>query len=84
MHFASDLAKVNPGEVRYLKAWTFPEDRATRFGNPALIFSTGAGIDQVVGLDLPPRAQLVRMVEEGLRLCGDGRSGAASRPVGLS
>ncbi|GGH61900.1 glyoxylate/hydroxypyruvate reductase A [Frigidibacter albus] len=66
VRFASDLAEVDPAEVRYLMAWTFPEDLATRFGNLELIFSTGAGIDQVVGLDLPPRAQLVRMVEEGL------------------
>lgn len=66
VRFASDLAELDPAEVRYLMAWSFPEDLATRYGNLELIFSTGAGIDQVVGLDLPPCAQLVRMVEEGL------------------
>ncbi len=66
VRFVSDAAEVDPAEVRFLMTWTFPVDLATRYPNLELIFSTGAGIDQVVKAELPPRARLVRMVEQGL------------------
>ena len=64
--FAGSLDEVDPAEIRYLMAWTFPDDLATRFPNLELIFSTGAGIDQMAGVYIPPGAKLVRMVEEGV------------------
>ncbi|MEI4488164.1 glyoxylate/hydroxypyruvate reductase A [Frigidibacter sp. MR17.14] len=64
--FATDPDAVDPADVRYLMAWTFPEDLATRYPNLELVFSTGAGIDQVVKAPLPPKARLVRMVEAGI------------------
>lgn len=64
--FAGDASAVDPAEVRYLMTWDFPPDLETRFPNLELIFSTGAGIDQVVNAPLPPRARLVRMVESGV------------------
>ena len=64
--FASNADAVDPAEVRYLMTWDFPADLDTRFPNLELIFSTGAGIDQVVKAPLPPKARLVRMVESGV------------------
>lgn len=64
--FASDAAAVDPADVRYLMCWTFPDQLATRYPNLELIFSVGAGIDQVTGVPIPPRARLVRMVESGI------------------
>lgn len=64
--FAGSLDDVDPAEVRYLMAWTFPEDLAARFPNLELIFSTGAGIDQMTGVEIPPGAKLVRMIEDGV------------------
>lgn len=64
--FVSDVNEVDPAKVRYLMTWDFPDDLATRFPNVELIFSTGAGIDQVVNAERPPGARLVRMVESGV------------------
>lgn len=64
--FASSADAVDPADVRYLMTWSFPEDLITRYPNLELIFSTGAGIDQVVNAPLPPKARLVRMVESGV------------------
>ncbi|WP_134500602.1 2-hydroxyacid dehydrogenase [Microvirga pakistanensis] len=64
--FVSDADEVDPAQVRYLMTWDFPSDLATRYPNVELIFSTGAGIDQVINAELPPKARLVRMVESGV------------------
>jgi glyoxylate/hydroxypyruvate reductase A len=66
LSFVSDADEVDPAQVRYLMTWDFPDDLATRYPNVELIFSTGAGIDQVVNAELPPKARLVRMIESGV------------------
>ncbi len=64
--FAGSVEEADPADVRYLMAWTFPDNLATRYPNLELIFSTGAGIDQMAGVDIPPGAKLVRMIEDGV------------------
>lgn len=55
-----------PQSVRYLAAWEPPADLGTRFPNLALLFSTGAGVDQFDFAALPPQLPVVRMVEPGI------------------
>ncbi|OZI48459.1 2-hydroxyacid dehydrogenase [Bordetella genomosp. 4] len=64
--FYSDATQVDPHAVRYLMTWTFPDDLADRYPNLEVIFSVGAGIDQVAQTPVPPGAKLVRMIESGL------------------
>lgn len=64
--FVSDAAQVDPLAVRYLMTWQFPDDLAERYPNLEVIFSVGAGIDQLSGTPIPPGAKLVRMIESGL------------------
>lgn len=63
--FSMDPATVDPDSVRYLMTWTLPKE-LERYRNLEVLFSTGAGIDQFPPNLLPPKAQLVRMVETGL------------------
>lgn len=55
----------DPAEIRYLITWTAPENLA-RFTNLEILFSTGAGIDQINTEGLQPDVLLVRMVEDGI------------------
>lgn len=64
--FASDAATVDPKSVRYLMTWVFPDNLHELYPNLEVIFSVGAGIDQVVNTPIPPGAKLVRMIESGL------------------
>ncbi|SHN09277.1 2-hydroxyacid dehydrogenase [Roseibium suaedae] len=64
--FAGSLDEIDPVDVRYLMAWTFPDDLAAKFPNLELILSVGAGIDQMTGVEIPAGAKLVRMVEDGV------------------
>lgn len=64
--FAGSLDEIDPADVRYLMAWAFPDNLAARFPNLELILSVGAGIDQMTGVEIPARAKLVRMVEDGV------------------
>lgn len=52
--------------VRYLAAWTPPDDIAQRFPNLEILFSVGAGIDQFDMSTLPPDLPVVRMTEPGI------------------
>ncbi len=65
--FATDLETVDAGSVRYILGWQFPDQMAQRFPNLELVFSIGAGIDQLTNIELPPGAKLVRMVDDGVR-----------------
>lgn len=55
----------DPEAVRFLAAWKPPEDLA-RFPNLELLFSIGAGVDQLDLSALPPGLPVVRMIEPGL------------------
>ncbi len=56
----------DPAAVRFLAAWTPPDDIATRFPNLQVLFSSGAGVDQFDFDALPPALPVVRMVEPGI------------------
>ncbi|PLC51288.1 glyoxylate/hydroxypyruvate reductase A [Pollutimonas subterranea] len=64
--FASDPAQIDPREVRYLITWNYPDNLAERYPNLDVIFSVGAGVDQMIQAQIPPRVKLVRMIESGL------------------
>ena len=53
-------------EVRYLVAWLPPDDLPSRFPKLEVLFSTGAGIDQLNLARLPPHIAVVRMVDPDL------------------
>jgi glyoxylate/hydroxypyruvate reductase A len=73
-HFAVELPDLpfhrntapDPTNVEYLVAWTAPADVASRFPNLKLLFSVGAGVDQLDLAALPPEVGVVRMLEPGL------------------
>jgi glyoxylate/hydroxypyruvate reductase A len=53
-------------QVRFLAAWLPPEDLAATFPNLEVLFSVGAGVDQLNLSQIPARVQLVRMIEPAL------------------
>lgn len=63
--FVTDVHSIDPAQVRYLFTWDVPEQLES-FENLAVLFSTGAGVDQFSAQRLPAEAQVVRMVEDGL------------------
>jgi glyoxylate/hydroxypyruvate reductase A len=74
-HFAAHAPDVpfriwpdvgDPAAVRYLAAWTLPDDLATEFPNLEVLFSVGAGIDQLDLSQVPGSVPVVRMIEPGL------------------
>ncbi|MCM2292700.1 glyoxylate/hydroxypyruvate reductase A [Allorhizobium sp. BGMRC 0089] len=64
--FTRDAAKVDPDAVRYLLTWTTPADLA-RYRNLELLFSIGAGVDQLDLAAIPASVKVVRMVEDGIQ-----------------
>jgi len=56
----------DPEAIRWLVAWTVPQDLAQRFPNLRLVFSVGAGVDQLDLETLPPDLGVVRMLEPGI------------------
>ena len=72
--FAEDLPDVrflrtgddyDPADIRYLVTWTAPDD-LYRLSNLEILFSIGAGIDQMTTDGLSPDVLVVRMVEDGI------------------
>lgn len=55
----------DPDDVRYLAAWTLPDDLGL-FRNLEVIFSVAAGVDQFDLSRVPPSLPIVRMIEPGL------------------
>ncbi|MBS1038749.1 MULTISPECIES: glyoxylate/hydroxypyruvate reductase A [Gluconobacter] len=73
--FASELPELafhvwpetgDPQKVRYLAAWQPPENLAENFSNLEVLFSVGAGVDQLNLASIPENVRVVRMMEPGL------------------
>lgn len=60
------LDEVDPLTVRYIAAWNAPPEFIAQFPNLEILFSVGAGIDQLPLDALPPQVRVVRMVEQGI------------------
>ena len=56
----------DPGEVRFLAAWLPPANLAATFPNLEVLFSVGAGVDQLNLAQIPAHVKLVRMIEPAL------------------
>ncbi|QOV96054.1 glyoxylate/hydroxypyruvate reductase A (plasmid) [Novosphingobium sp. ES2-1] len=64
LHWGKD--SVDPQVVRYIATWNAPPDFIAQFPNLEILFSVGAGIDQLPIGALPPQVRVVRMVEQGI------------------
>jgi glyoxylate/hydroxypyruvate reductase len=60
------LDEVDRQAVRYIAAWNAPADFIAQFPNLEILFSVGAGIDQLPLAALPQQVRVVRMVESGI------------------
>jgi len=56
----------DPKDVRFLAAWLPPDDLAATFPNLEVLFSVGAGVDQLNLAQIPDDVKLVRMIEPAL------------------
>jgi glyoxylate/hydroxypyruvate reductase A len=65
IRFIRSSDPYDPAEIRYLITWTAPEN-LDRFSNLEILFSIGAGIDQMNTDGLPAEVLVVRMVEDGI------------------
>lgn len=61
-----DIDEKTAGRVRYLLCWEAPTQLIARFPALEIIFSSGAGVEQFMGLDIPQHLRIVRMVEPGI------------------
>lgn len=57
---------VNPAEIRHIVAWTLPDEVIAALPNLEVLFSVGAGIDQLDTARLPEQLRIVRMIEPGI------------------
>lgn len=56
----------DPADVRYLAAWTLPAGLIETLPNLEVLFSIGAGVDQLDLSQVPPHVAVVRLVEPNL------------------
>ncbi|WP_144098253.1 2-hydroxyacid dehydrogenase [Croceicoccus sediminis] len=56
----------DPADIRYLIAWTLDPALIARLTNLEVLFSIGAGVDQLDLSQLPPHVRVVRMIETGI------------------
>ncbi len=73
--FARELPEVefrcwpdmgDPGDIRYLVAWTLTRELIDSLPNLEILFSIGAGIDQLDLSIVPDHVRIVRMIEPGI------------------
>lgn len=57
---------ADPAAIRHAVAWTLPDEVVAALPNLAVLFSSGAGIDQLDLGRLPPGLRVVRMIEPGI------------------
>ena len=55
-----------PEHVEYLVAWEPPPGWTEMFPNVRVLFSSGAGVDQLNLANVPERVQVARMVDPGI------------------
>ncbi|MEH3039569.1 MAG: glyoxylate/hydroxypyruvate reductase A [Sphingomonas paucimobilis] len=56
----------DPADVRYLAAWTLPPGLIETLPNLEVLFSIGAGVDQLDLSQIPARVTVVRLIEPNL------------------
>jgi glyoxylate/hydroxypyruvate reductase len=56
----------DPFAIRYVIAWKLPDDLLAKLPNLEVLFSIGAGVDQLDLSSLPAQVPLVRMIEPAL------------------
>jgi glyoxylate/hydroxypyruvate reductase A len=56
----------DPSAVRFLFAWVLPPDLMRTFPNLSVLFSAGAGVDQIDFAALPSTLPVVRTIEPGI------------------
>ena len=73
--FARDLPEIefrawpdmgDAADIRFLVAWTIDEELVASLPNLEIVFSIGAGVDQLDMSKLPPDLRIVRMIEPGI------------------
>jgi glyoxylate/hydroxypyruvate reductase len=57
---------ADPDAVRHLVAWTVPDELLAALPGLEILFSVGAGIDQLDTARLPANLRIVRMIEPGI------------------
>lgn len=53
-------------DIRYLVAWTVTEEQIASLPNLEILFSVGAGVDQLDLSRIPDHVRVVRMIESGI------------------
>jgi glyoxylate/hydroxypyruvate reductase len=56
----------DPAAIRYLAVWRPPENMIERFPNVEIVFSVGAGVDQLDLGRIPAHIPVVRMLDPGI------------------
>jgi len=56
----------DPADIEYVLAWGPKPGAFMGFPNLKCIFSLGAGVDHLIGRDLPPNVPVVRLMDPGL------------------
>jgi len=64
--FRCSIEEGDPRDVRQLIAWTLPAGVIERLTNLELLFSIGAGVDQLDLGAVPEDVRIVRMIEPGI------------------
>lgn len=66
VYFWPDIDSDTLNSIRYLIAWRTPPNLIEQLPHLQVVFSVGAGVDQIQVSDLPEHIELVRMIEPGI------------------